>query len=802
MNHRSASVTGRLITILFSVTYLLVFNQVSAQNVIGRQNVDQYPVTSWGTPTYGLTWLPTDYYQNTSQSYPLIIFLHGAGEPGTGEGGLWNLLRTGLPQIISNGWNPEAKNPVNGQNYKFIVVSPQAPAWSYAWSSLQWILKDVLSRYRVDPSRVYVTGLSAGGAGSWSCYTNGFDAAQKFAAIVPVSSAGTNTPPEDAQIPYAGGTYGGRVWSVCGAQDAWMSFANTSTQTFNNANPAPAVPAEVTGITGADHTPSAWNTAYDHNWRNNQLGLNIFEWMLKHTRGSTPVPLPAPVPAPTPTPTIVATTISSATILEAETFSTMYGGLNVGWMNNSDWMDYFVNVLSPGTYTVNFRVATPNSGAKFDLRKSDGTVLTTVSIPNTGGYQNWQTVSATVTLSAGEQNLKIYCVNASGGWNINWMEFVQANTPPPTPSPTGSKIEAESFSSMQGIKTENTADAGGGLNVGWQENNDWMDYAVNLANAGTYTVNFRVATANTGVQFQLRSADGAVLTTVTVPNTGWWQTYQTVSATVNLPAGQQTLRIFTADAKGSGWNFNWWEIAGAATTPPTGSKIEAESFSSMQGIKTENTADAGGGLNVGWQENNDWMDYAVNLANAGTYTVNFRVATANTGVQFQLRSADGAVLTTVTVPNTGWWQTYQTVSATVNLPAGQQTLRIFTADAKGSGWNFNWWEITSASAAITSARQSATTEKATTEVSSTPSLQVFPNPVTDRFNLTVNNNLTGAMKVEVISMQGAVTKQFSLNKTAAGAAQFYLSIGELPTGNYIIRATMQTWTEATQIVKE
>src|SRR4051812_42748103 len=104
-----------------------------AQTVIGRQNVDQYPTTASGALTYGLTWLPTDYATNTSQKYPLIIFLHGSGEGGDGVGGLYTLTTQGLPWTIANGFNPEAVNPVDGQNYKFIVVSPQAP-WSMHWS--------------------------------------------------------------------------------------------------------------------------------------------------------------------------------------------------------------------------------------------------------------------------------------------------------------------------------------------------------------------------------------------------------------------------------------------------------------------------------------------------------------------------------------------------------------------------------------------------------------------------------------------------------------------------------------------
>jgi hypothetical protein len=355
---------------------------------------------------------------------------------------------------------------------------------------------------------------------------------------------------------------------------------------------------------------------------------------------------------------------------------------------------------------------------------------------------------------------------------------------------------------MSGIQTENTGDpTGGGKNVGWQENNDWMDYSVNVATAGTYTINFRAATPNTGVQFQLRNASGTSLATVTVPNTGGWQTYQTFSAQVTLPAGQQTLRIYTTDAKVSGWNINWWEIAGATATPPPSTTftthIEAENYSAMSGIQTENTGDpTGGGKNVGWQENNDWMDYSVNIPSAGTYTVNFRAATPNTGVQFQLRNASGTSLATVTAPNTGGWQTYQTFSTQVTLPAGQQTIRIYTTDAKVSGWNINWWEITNSNA-------SATSISKVTDITSsiTTSIDIFPASITDRFALKVDNTLTGNMLVEIKDATGAVKKTFNVTKSAAGATQTYLSASDLTAGEYTLQVTMGTWKQTTRLLK-
>jgi predicted esterase len=506
--------------------------------------------------------------------------------------------------------------------------------------------------------------------------------------------------------------------------------------------------------------------------------------------------------------------------VEAEAFTTMSGiqtentgdpggGQDVGWQENNDWMDYAVNVATAGTYTVSFRVATVNTGVTFQLRKSDGTALATVTAPNTGWWQTYQTVTAQVTLAAGQQTLRIFTTNAQGsGWNFNWMDFAAATTTPTPPTPpstsTTTHIEAESYTTMSGIQTENTSDAGGGLNVGWQENNDWMDYSVNVATAGTYTVSFRVATVNTGVQFQLRKSDGTSLATITAPNTGWWQTYQTVSAQVTLAAGQQTLRIFTTNAQGSGWNFNWWELVGPTTTttptPPVTTftqRIEAESYATMYGIQTENTSDAGGGLNVGWQENNDWMDYSVTIPTAGTYTVNFRVATVNTGVQFQLRNAAGTSLGTVTVPNTGWWQTYQTVSAQVTLPAGQQTLRVFTTNAQGSGWNFNWWEITNGTSTTTSVTAAA---EGAAELATDDTFDVYPNPVTDRFVLKLDNQRVGKMNVQIFNINGSLQKQFTLSKTA-GATQTYLNISDLAKGEYLLKITIGDWTDTKKIIK-
>jgi len=501
--------------------------------------------------------------------------------------------------------------------------------------------------------------------------------------------------------------------------------------------------------------------------------------------GDVTVTVNAAVPPPSGNIKIEAENYSAMSGIQTEPTSDAGGGLNVGWQDNNDWMDYSVNVPSSGVFTVNFRVASMFSGAQFQLRKSDGTALATITVPNTGSFQSWQTVSVSANLSAGLQTLRITTIQANGGWNINWWEIAGGATPPPA---TNIKIEAENFSSMFGIQTEPTSDAGGGLNVAWQDNNDWMDYNVNLSSGGTYTASFRVASMFSGAQFQLRNSSGAVLATITVPNTGNFQSWQTVSASVTLPAGAQTLRIYTIVANG-GWNINWWSLVSSGTTPPPGNiKIEAENFSSMSGIQTEPTSDAGGGLNVGWQDNNDWMDYSVNVATAGTYSINFRVASMFSGAQFQLRNNSGSVLATGTVPNTGSFQSWQTITVTATLPSGTQTLRIITTQANG-GWNINWWEIVGAgtNASIT---RSGLQETPQTNVSRS---LIYPNPFHDVLLVNINNTLQGKVFIELVDLSGRVIQQHSFTKTSGLPAVEKMNFHNLKHGMYVVRIRMDHW---------
>ena len=263
-----------------------------------------------------------------------------------------------------------------------------------------------------------------------------------------------------------------------------------------------------------------------------------------------------------------------------------------------------------------------------------------------------------------------------------------------------------------GVDLEATSASGGGYNLGWTGSGQWFRYTVNVATAGTYTVSFEVAApgAVTGA-FHLSNAAGANLSgAINLAATGGWQTWQTVTATVTLPAGQQVL---TLNEDNGGWNINKATFALVSAGGPYGGTpvaipgtVEVENYDtggqgvgynvgSINGSANSYRADgvdleaaSGGGYNLGWSSSGQWFRYTVNVATAGTYTVSFGVAApaAVTGA-FHLSDAVGANLSgAVNVPATGGWQTWQTVTATVTLPAGQQVL---TLNEDKGGWNIN-----------------------------------------------------------------------------------------------------------------
>jgi uncharacterized protein YjdB len=137
------------------------------------------------------------------------------------------------------------------------------------------------------------------------------------------------------------------------------------------------------------------------------------------------------------------------------------------------------------------------------------------------------------------------------------------------------------------VDIQSTSDAGGGYNVGWTSNGEWLEYTVDVANSGTYTIEIRTAGTSNGT-IEISFNDGAVTTgDIALAATGGWQTWTTVQVTgISLTAGQQIMRI---DEKSGGFNLNYVNIV-AESTPTQESMTFVQSASyDMEGASLHST---------------------------------------------------------------------------------------------------------------------------------------------------------------------------------------------------------------------
>ncbi|NLZ07112.1 MAG: carbohydrate-binding protein [Phycisphaerae bacterium] len=235
------------------------------------------------------------------------------------------------------------------------------------------------------------------------------------------------------------------------------------------------------------------------------------------------------------------------------------GGFNVGWLDRGDWLDYKVAVPADDEYAVRLRIARLTDGPSGQGRiQADGAVAGSFSVPGTGGWQNWQTIEATLPLQAGEQRLRLYI--DVGQWNLNWLEFRRQADLEFGAVP--GRIEAEDYDDMRGIKTQIVLDEEPGFNAGWFDAGDWLDYLVDVEKAGDYDVALRVALAD-GFSSGLGRLclDGQPLWAFAVPSTGGWQNWKTIAGDVRLAQGRHRLRVEVTQGP---WNLNWLELTRAA----------------------------------------------------------------------------------------------------------------------------------------------------------------------------------------------------------------------------------------------
>jgi endonuclease/exonuclease/phosphatase family metal-dependent hydrolase len=221
-------------------------------------------------------------------------------------------------------------------------------------------------------------------------------------------------------------------------------------------------------------------------------------------------------------------------------------------------------------------------------------------VPATGGWQNWTTVTVPVTLAGGTQVMTV--AFDTSGVNLRYVKAavsssVTPNPPAPTPTPPAStgaysgtpvsvpgRVEAANFDNGgEGVGYHDTtsgnsggqyrstdvdieASSEGGYDVGWTAAGEWLNYTVNVASAGTYTAQLRVASPNGGSMHVGFNSASNVWTMFSIPATGGWQSWTTVSVPVTLGAGVQQMTLMFDTG---GINLGYVDVASGSTPTPT-----------------------------------------------------------------------------------------------------------------------------------------------------------------------------------------------------------------------------------------
>ena len=242
---------SRYTMIISSFPIILFFISCINPNFVhaGRPYRNTGMVVADGNTAYRyLLYLPKDYGRLPSRKWPLLVYLHGKSRRGYN---LEKLKKYGPPYLVSKGWD-----------FPFIIVSPQCPP-DKIWNTDDWfppLYSGLLSKYRIDRNRVYLTGMSMGGSGVWSL---AIKHPEYFAAAIPLCGGWSKKNIKSMKrIP---------VWAFHGANDRVVSPEETEQMVHALSKAGGKV--RYSRLEGKGHSI---HKVYEYK--------AIYEWLLKHRK--------------------------------------------------------------------------------------------------------------------------------------------------------------------------------------------------------------------------------------------------------------------------------------------------------------------------------------------------------------------------------------------------------------------------------------------------------------------------------------------------------------------------------------
>jgi hypothetical protein len=348
--------------------------------------------------------------------------------------------------------------------------------------------------------------------------------------------------------------------------------------------------------------------------------------------------------------------------VDLEATSDTGGTQDLGWTSSGQWFKYTVNVATAGTYTVSLRIATPSAVTDaFHLANASGTNLSgNVNLPATGGWQTWTTVTAQVTLPAGQQVLTL--AEDNGGWNLNYAQFAASGgggSATLSANPTSLTFASQTVgttSSAQTVTVNNTGTAAATVSsvAATGDFHQTNTCGTSIAAGGSCTVSVTFGPTASGTRTgSLTVTSNATNSPTTVALTGTGATGST-----NLAAGKATSEsshtdVYPSSNATDGNQASYWESANNAF--PQWIQVDLGSAQSASRIVLE--------LPTGWGARTQTL-----TVTGSTDGTNFTTVKASAAYTFDPTTSNTVTITFGAATERYWRLTF---TANTGWPAGQ-----------------------------------------------------------------------------------------------------------------------------------
>ena len=422
-------------------------------------------------------------------------------------------------------------------------------------------------------------------------------------------------------------------------------------------------------------------------------------------------------------------------------------GFQVGFTDNDEWLKFTVNVLETGFYNLVSRYASTSTGLlNFSM---DGFPITgNITLYNTGSYSNFiDKLTQGIYLTQGVHKLKVRMV--TGGYNLTKFTFDSMQD---IPNFSIEYAETQGDESSIFLLLNHPLNPDQDLNISHFEvfvNSE----SINITNIETDEENPQLILISLEDEFTFLDQ---------------------ISVSFNQENEIQSLLNDYLPIFSSFPVFN--NLPDRMLIPGL---IQAEDYSFQEGLSISETIDINGGYKLGYTDSGDYAEYPVLISETGEYDVSFRIASENSSGSLILYLIDGSneqYLTQISLPVTGGWETWETVSTSLNLEEGSYKLRL---TVNQSGFDINWIDF------------DFTGDPMSLNEINRFTLNLYPNPTNDFINIETHLD---DYKIEIYDLLG---KKIYLSNNKS-----LIDVGHIENGMYILNFSSRFYSTSKVFIKK